>query len=76
MTISELYERIINLEALDRSLTADIRKFSSQNDKEGVELATEARRAAQSDILALQQIYDQAKGKSIRKEVNNDIVAS
>jgi len=68
MTISELYERIINLDGLDRWLAADIRKFSSQNDKEGVELATEARRAAQSDMLALQEIYDQARGKLIRKE--------
>ena len=68
MTIAELYKEIINLEALDRWLTSDIKKFNLQNDKEGVELATEARRAAQSDRLALQQIYDQARGKSIRKE--------
>ena len=68
MTIAELYEEIINLEALDRWLTSDIKKFNLQNDKEGVELATEARRAAQSDMLALQQIYDQARGKSIKKE--------
>jgi len=68
MTIAELYKEIINLEALDRWLTSDIKKFNLQNDKEGVELATEARRAAQSDMLALQQIYDQARGKSIRKE--------
>jgi len=68
MTISELYERIINLKGLDRWLASDIKRFNLQNDKEGVELATEARRAAQSDMLALQQIYDQARGKSIRKE--------
>ena len=68
MTIAELYKEIINLEALDRWLTSDIKKFNLQNDKEGVELATEARRAAQSDMLALQQIYDQARGKSIKKE--------
>ena len=68
MTISELYQRIINLEGLDRWLAADIRKFSSQNDKEAIEIATEARRQAQSDRFALQQIYDQARGKPIRKE--------
>jgi len=68
MTIAELYEEIINLEALDRWLASDIKKFNLKNDKGGVELATEARRAAQSDRLALQQIYDQARGKSIRKE--------
>jgi len=72
MTISELYERIINLKGLDRWLASDIKRFNLQNDKEGVEIAMEARRAAQSDMLALQQIYDQARGKSIRKETTDD----
>ena len=70
--ITELYERIINLEALDRRLASDIDRFSAQNDEEGVELAIGARRAAQNDMFALQQIYDQARGKPIRKETTGD----
>ena len=61
MTIAELYERIINLEALDRRLKVDIANFATQNDKLGAEIATGARRAVQNDMFALQQIYDQTK---------------
>ena len=74
MTIAELYERIINLEALDRRLKVDIANFVTQNDKLGAEIATEARRSVQNDMFALQQIYDQfkrwehANGKPIKKQ--------
>ena len=64
MTIAELYERIINLEALDRRLKVDIANFVTQNDKLGAEIAIEARRSVQNDMFTLQQIYDQTKSQA------------
>ena len=61
--IAKVYEHIINLEALDRRLGEDIKTFASHNDQLGIDIAKEARRAAQNDMFAFQQIYDNLRNK-------------
>jgi len=49
----EIYEEMINLEALDRQLSADVSRFMLRGDWEGATFAELARRECQDRIYYL-----------------------